>query len=98
MNARAQTMMFGLSEVDEETRKRFSTKEQLAFLKLALKEGGFFPQASTAKLLGISRQRVHELIQDGKLRVVEALGVRWICGNDLTAFIIDRKERGLDKR
>lgn len=54
--------------------------------------GMFVPQSIVAKLLGVSRQRVHQIVQDGRLETVDVCGERFILEDSLVEFCkLERK-------
>ena len=61
--------------------------EELRDLREASKERGVaIPIGSAAVLLGISNQRVHQLIADGRFTPVELHGKNYICEDDIEAY------------
>jgi hypothetical protein len=52
----------------------------------------FVPQIVAAKLLGVSKQRVNQIVQDGRLETVDVCGERFILEDSLVAFCkLERK-------
>jgi hypothetical protein len=49
-------------------------------------KGALLPPVYAADLLGISRQRVHQLVNDGRLESVELRGVRYVTEASLLAW------------
>ena len=47
-----------------------------------------------ANLIGVSKQRVHELIKEGTFVPVEACGKKWLSANQVEAFIKLNREAG----
>lgn len=64
------------------------------FGKLAEDFGGLAPQNFVDDLLGVSRQRVGDLIRDGHLEQVDFLGSKWVSGRSLRAWIDNPKKTG----
>jgi hypothetical protein len=61
--------------------------------KAATAEHGFLmPVALAAKLLGVGKQRVHDIVADGRLVRVELDGHVFITSNSVVAFLkVERK-------
>jgi hypothetical protein len=59
--------------------------------QFALEHDGVLFPAQAAFLLGISRARMHQLIQEGRLVVHEFAGRPYLAGDDVEAF--ERLER-----
>ena len=57
-------------------------------------EGGLLPIATAARLMGLSKQRVHELIKEGTLVPVEACEKKWLSANQVEDFIKLEREAG----
>ena len=51
------------------------------------REGGLLPFASAATVLGVSKQRVHDLVKEGTLHPIDLLGKRWLSANELESFV-----------
>ena len=61
-----------------------------ALHKLSEERGGLVPQSALADVLGLSRQRVHQLVQSGQLEVVKVEDVPFITGRSLDAWESDQ--------
>lgn len=61
---------------------------------LVAEKGTIVPPVVAAELLGISRQRVHELMQDGRLERVEWRGQVFITEHDLVEFASAERKAG----
>lgn len=61
---------------------------------LAEQKGIMVPPFVAAELLGISRQRVHELMQDGRLERVEWRGQVFITEHDLVEYASAERKAG----
>lgn len=80
------------SDIEE---KRLGLLERWrVFGKLAEDFGGLAPQAFVDDLLGVSRQRVADLIRDGHLEQVDFLGTKWVSGRSLRAWMDTPKKTG----
>jgi hypothetical protein len=51
------------------------------------REGGLVPYAAAAAILGVSKQRVHDLVNEGTLRPIELYGKNWLSANELESFV-----------
>jgi hypothetical protein len=73
------------SDIEE---KRLGLLERWrVFGKLAEEFGGLAPQAFVDDLLGVSRQRVRDLIEAGHLEQVDFLGTKWVSGRSLRSWM-----------
>ena len=63
-----------------------------ALSKLSEQRGGLVPQSALHDVLGLSRQRVHQLVQTGQFEVVKLEGVRFITGRSLDAWEQDEEK------
>lgn len=50
------------------------------------------------EVLGVSRQRIHQLVVEGQLAEVRIYGVRMISGNSLRALAAERRRRDREAR
>ena len=57
------------------------------FGTLADQFGGLAPQAFVDELLGVSRQRVSDLVRQGHLEQVDFMGTKWISARSLADWI-----------
>ena len=64
------------------------------FGKLSEEFGGLAPQNCVDDLLGVSRQRVHDLIGDGHLEQVDFLGSKWVSGRSLKLWMDSPRKSG----
>ena len=58
------------------------------------REGGLLPFASAAAVLGVSKQRVHDLVKEGTLHPIDLLGKRWLSANELESFVKLQRQAG----
>lgn len=61
------------------------------YQQVARFSGGLLPQATAATVLGLSKQRINDLVADGRLREHEFFGKNFIACSDIEAF--KRKDR-----
>jgi len=69
--------------------KRGSFKEILDFVKLAHEEA-LMPQATAARLMGMSRQAVADLVKRGRIREFRTEQGTFISGKDVIAYWIQQ--------
>lgn len=67
--------------------KAWKVAEFRRFRRLAEKEGGLCQPIFAALLLGVSRQRVHQLIENGHLRAHNVMGKNFVSCDGLQAFL-----------
>jgi excisionase family DNA binding protein len=58
------------------------------------RERGLIAAGTAAKLLGVHRSRVYQLIQAKKLDVFEHFGTQWLSGAQLTHRLTEPKQAG----
>lgn len=58
------------------------------------KSGPIILRAYAPLVLDVSRQRVHELIQQGRLKVVNVRDVQWVTVESLDAYLADAEHGG----
>ena len=56
------------------------------FKRLAKLQGGLVPQSAAATALGISRQRIHQLVAEGTLSHWTFYGMKWLSENEVVSF------------
>lgn len=80
---------------DDIEEKRLGLLERWrAFGTLAEEFGGLAPQAFVNDLLGVSRQRVADLIREGHLEQVDFIGTKWVSGRSLRAWMNSPRKSG----
>lgn len=60
--------------------------EQKRFMELCTVHSGLTTPWFAGQALGLSRQRIHQLMDDGHLLTHEVLGRRWIACDQLESF------------
>jgi hypothetical protein len=64
-------------------------------LRAVFKEDGpYIPAGLVQELLGVSRQRVHQLIKDEKIKTVIVDGHHFVTEASLKAYLAESEERG----
>jgi hypothetical protein len=56
------------------------------FMKISQQRGGLVPQSTVATILGVSRQRVHQLVTEGTLSHWTFYGMKWLSQEEVVAF------------
>lgn len=72
-------------------------KEENAFscyLRLSSESGGLIPQSVLAAALNVTRQRVHQLMVDGRFVVHRIAGVNYVTRHSLEAFLKEERKSG----
>jgi len=59
------------------------TREFSRLVKLC---GGLVPMSTVATILGVSRQRVHQLVEEGTFRHWTFYGMKWLSQNEVVSF------------
>jgi len=57
-----------------------------ALMRYSQERGGLVPQRALPDVLGISRQRVHELVQSSQFEVVKIEGIPFVTGRSIDAW------------
>lgn len=76
-----------LERTSNETKRVGFLERWRNFGKLSDQFGGLAPQAFVHELLGCSRQRVHQLVDNGHLEQVDFMGTKWISARSLTDWM-----------
>jgi hypothetical protein len=58
------------------------------------REGMMVPVSAAAKLLGVSRQRAYDLVDQGTLRTVEFAGQRYVTENSIIEYCQTERKAG----
>jgi hypothetical protein len=56
------------------------------FVKITQTNGGLVPQSMVGTILGVSRQRVHQLVAEGVFSHWTFYGMKWLSQNEVVAF------------
>jgi hypothetical protein len=62
--------------------------------ELVAQKGMLVPQQFVGQLLGVSRQRVHQLVNEGRFEVVELQGHRYLTEKSVLAFAQEERKAG----
>ena len=57
-----------------------------ALMRYSQERGGLVPQRALPDVLGISRQRVHELVQSSQFEVIKIEGIAFVTGRSIDAW------------
>lgn len=55
-------------------------------MRISELKGGLVPQSMVGTILGVSRQRVHQLVAEGTFSVWTFHGMRWLSQEEVVAF------------
>jgi hypothetical protein len=56
------------------------------FVRIIKLRGGLVPMSAVGTVLGISRQRVHQLADEGTFSVYEFYGMKWLLEEEVVTF------------
>ena len=56
------------------------------FMRIIKLHGGLVPMSSVGTILGVSRQRVHQLADEGTFSVYEFYGMKWLLEKEVVSF------------
>jgi hypothetical protein len=56
------------------------------FMRIVKLHGGLVPMSAVGTILGISRQRVHQLADEGTFSVFEFYGMKWLLESEVISF------------
>ena len=56
------------------------------FMRITKLRGGLVPMSAVATILGLSRQRVHQLADEGTFTVFEFYGMKWLLESEVVSF------------
>lgn len=62
-----------------------------ALVRYAQERGGLVPQRALPDVLGICRQRVHQLVQSGQFELVKIEGISFVTGRSIDAWEKDEE-------
>lgn len=66
----------------------------IIFADMAKSRGGLLPSCAAQEVLGVSRQRVHQLIAAGQLESVKFHGILFVTGQSLRAVVNSQEPLG----
>lgn len=64
------------------------------FMRLYEEKGGLIPQAMLGEVLGVSKQRVSQLLTDHRFEVHQLGNMRFITGDSLATYFAEEKKVG----
>jgi hypothetical protein len=64
------------------------------FVRLTKLHGGLVPQSAVATILGVSRQRVHQLVQEGTFTHWTFYGMKWLSEKEVVSFAKLNRQQG----
>jgi hypothetical protein len=56
------------------------------FMRITKLHGGLVPMSAVGTILGVSRQRVHQLADEGTFSVFEFYGMKWLLEKEVISF------------
>jgi hypothetical protein len=56
------------------------------FIRIVKLHGGLVPMSAVGTILGVSRQRVHQLADEGTFTVFEFYGMKWLLEEEVVSF------------
>ncbi len=56
------------------------------FMRIVKLHGGLVPMSAVGTILGVSRQRVHQLADEGTFSVFEFYGMKWLLEEEVVSF------------
>jgi hypothetical protein len=56
------------------------------FMRVTKLHGGLVPMSAVGTILGVSRQRVHQLADEGTFTVFEFYGMKWLLEEEVVSF------------
>lgn len=64
------------------------------FAKLTKLHGGLVPMSAVATILGVSRQRVHQLVDEGTFKHWMFYGMKWLSQEEVVSFAKLNRHQG----
>jgi hypothetical protein len=64
------------------------------FTKLTKLHGGLVPMSAVATILGVSRQRVHQLVDEGTFKHCTFYGMKWLSQEEVVSFAKLNRHKG----
>ena len=64
------------------------------FTKLTKLHGGLVPMSVVATILGVSRQRVHQLVDEGTFKHWTFYGMKWLSPEEVVSFAKLNRPKG----
>ncbi len=91
----AEGYLFDVPQVEpKEQTAAWHRQEFNRFMDLQRERGGLLTASQAALVLGVSRQRVQQLTNEGRFEVLEILDGRYLCGDQLMAYAAAEKMKG----
>lgn len=88
-----QSTWWNVPSVDRNTGEKITLREKINFLTEAYKVGGYIPPNLATHMLGVSRQYVQQLMNEGKLKTRVWHGLRFIEGDSFIDILEQRYSR-----
>lgn len=74
------------TRIERPTTKKGVLDDVKEFMRLTKHHGGMLPVSACAIVLGVSRQRVHQLVDEGTFSVYEFYGMKWLLEKEVVPF------------
>jgi predicted XRE-type DNA-binding protein len=94
-SATAEGLLFDVPQAEpKENTVAWVRQEYHRYLALSSERKGLLTQAQAAAILGVSRQRVFELVAQKRLNLIEILDGRYVFGDEVLAYASEEKSKG----
>ena len=93
MTASSATVKGG-TRVERPKTKHGVLSDMKEFVTITKTRGGLVPMAMVATILGVSRQRVHQLADEGTFTVFQFYGMKWLLEEEVISFGKLKREAG----
>jgi hypothetical protein len=64
------------------------------FMRISKRQGGLVPQSVAGTVLGVSRQRVHQLVAEGTFSHWSFYGMNWLSQDEVLSFAKLQRQAG----
>lgn len=64
------------------------------FLEMAKAKGGLIPKSAVHDILGVSAQRVHQLVEGNRIEKISYFGQTFVTGRSLREYMAEDKPTG----
>jgi hypothetical protein len=85
MTATSSTTAVG-TRIERPKTKRGVFADLREFTRIIKLHNGLLPMSAVATILGVSRQRVHQLADEGTFSVFEFYGMKWLSQDEIVSF------------
>jgi hypothetical protein len=92
--AKIQSAAASIAKEEKSTGVRGVFEDIREFARLTKLHGGLVPQSTVATILGVSRQRVHQLVQEGTFNHWTFYGMKWLSQQEVASFAKLNRQQG----